>query len=240
MKVLARLFRREAATEAAMPSPERSLPPPSSPARKLTPVPPAAALPLPPPLPPRRAPAPATAPAPALAVAPKELERSLDRAFDQIVQPSGAAAGKAAAATAEDVAAMQSTYLELAVDYCAPIRDVMLEVRWGEPPLGWLEPIRSAVASLRSMAAEVDLDELAARLERFRAVVEAALSAGAAVGEGREALLAAYQPLVEALPKAFELEGERDRREPIILRALLALVPDLSPLAVEKLFAAGL
>src|SRR6185436_14103803 len=51
---------------------------------------------------------------------------------------------------------------------------------------------------------------------------------------------AAYQPLVEALPKAFELEGERDRREPIILRALLALVPDLSPLAVEKLFAAGL
>jgi methylphosphotriester-DNA--protein-cysteine methyltransferase len=45
---------------------------------------------------------------------------------------------------------------------------------------------------------------------------------------------------VAALPAAFELQGERDRREPIVVRALLAQVPGLEPLMVDKLMAAGL
>ena len=218
-----------------MPMPQRSPAPPvaSPPARKLTPVPPAA--PAPPPLP-RRAPP----PAPALAVPRQDLESSVDRAFDHLVAPATAPApGRA---TAEDLAAMQGTYAELAVAYCAPVRNVMLEVRWGEPPLLWLEQVRAALAALRAMAGQVELGELAAALDRFNGEVAAALASGAGSVSGpqRERLLSAYAPLVTCLPGAFDLEGERDRREPIILRALLALVPGLSPLAVEKFFSAGL
>jgi len=49
----------------------------------------------------------------------------------------------------------------------------------------------------------------------------------------------AYAPLRARLPPAFEVEGERDRREPLIVRALLEQVPGLEPVALEALVAAG-
>jgi len=58
-------------------------------------------------------------------------------------------------------------------------------------------------------------------------------------GAARDALLAAYAPLRACLPRAFELDGERDRREPLIVKALLEQVAGLDPLASEKLLAAG-
>jgi hypothetical protein len=229
-----------------MPSPHRSPAPLAPTARKLTPVPPARRLtPVPPPLP-GRPPARAAAPtAPALAVARDELEDSVDEAFEQVVVRSGQTEGPlpaASATTAADLAALHGTYLELAVEYCAPVRNVMLEVRWGEPPMRWLEHVRSALVSLRAMAEQVELGALAAALDRFNAAVDSALGSGEGLlsGTRRDELLAAYAPLCAALPRAFELDGERDRREPIILRAVLLLVPELSPLVVEKLFSAGL
>jgi hypothetical protein len=92
------------------------------------------------------------------------------------------------------------------------------------------------------MSEEVELGALATALAGFNAAVDAALASGEGLlsPERREQLLAAYAPLPAALPRAFDLEGERDRREPIILRALLLLVPELSPLAVERFFSAGL
>ena len=59
-------------------------------------------------------------------------------------------------------------------------------------------------------------------------------------GASRDTLLAAYAPLGACLPSAFALEGERDRREPIVVRALLEQVAGLEPLMVDKLMAAGL
>ena len=59
-------------------------------------------------------------------------------------------------------------------------------------------------------------------------------------GPSRETLLAAYAPLATCLPRAFELEGERDRREPIVVRALLEQVAGLEPLMIDKMMAAGL
>jgi hypothetical protein len=204
-----------------MPSPQQAPVP-----RKLTPVPPAL---------PRRP------PAPPLAAPRAEVEDSIDRAFDHLVAPAKAAGAKPATSAA-DLAELQGTYLELAVAYCAPVRNVMLEVRFGEPPMLWLEQVGSALRALRAMSVEVELGALAAALEGFNGAVAAALASGEAtvIGQHREALLAAYAPLCAALPRAFDLEGERDRREPIILRALLRLVPGLSPLAVDRFFSAGL
>ena len=59
-------------------------------------------------------------------------------------------------------------------------------------------------------------------------------------GPSRDSLLTAYAPLASCLPHAFALEGERDRREPIIVRALLEQVGGLEPLMIDKLMAAGL
>jgi hypothetical protein len=118
----------------------------------------------------------------------------------------------------------------------------MIEVRWGEPPVLWLEFVRSALGALRAMAAEVELPALATALDRFNAAVGAAIASGEAVvgAERRQLLLEAYADLPRCLPRAFDLDGERDRREPIILRCLLMLVPDVMPLTVERFFSAGL
>src|SRR4051794_17207131 len=118
MKVLGKLFRRDPAPEApTMPSPQRSPAPPPLAASQLTPVPPVRRLtPMPPPLP----------GPPALAVARVELEDSVDQAFEQVVVRSGQAEGPppASAATVADLAAVHGTYFELAVEYCAPVRNL--------------------------------------------------------------------------------------------------------------------
>jgi len=59
-------------------------------------------------------------------------------------------------------------------------------------------------------------------------------------GPSRDALLAAYVPLCTCLPRAFDIEGERDRREPLVVRALLEQVAGLDTLMIDKMMGAGL
>ena len=123
------------------------------------------------------------------------------------------------------------------------LRNAMLEVRWGEAQASWLELGVPALKSLRAMAAEVGHTALVAALDGFVGALQAVLEPGQppeVTGSSRDTLLAAYAPLATCLPRAFALEGERDRREPIVVRALLEQVADLEPLMVDKLMAAGL
>jgi hypothetical protein len=145
--------------------------------------------------------------------------------------------------SAADEAALRATFEELAVAHVTPLRNAMLEVRWGEAQASWLELGRPALKSLRGMAAEVGHTELVAALDAFVVALQAVLEPGQppeVTGASRDTLLAAYAPLATCLPSAFALEGERDRREPIVVRALLEQVADLEPLMVDKLMAAGL
>jgi hypothetical protein len=68
--------------------------------------------------------------------------------------------------------------------------------------------------------------------------------AGALVAEARKAVLAAYEPLAQARPALFALDGDGDpagsRREQLIVESLLGQVPGLDPLLVAKLTAVGL
>jgi hypothetical protein len=92
------------------------------------------------------------------------------------------------------------------------------------------------------MAEPLGQTALVEALDRFDAALAEVLAAGqppTPSAAAREALLAAYGPLRASLPRAFELEGERDRREPLIVRALLEQVPGLEPLMIEKMMAAG-
>jgi hypothetical protein len=136
-----------------------------------------------------------------------------------------------------------ATFEELAVGHTAPIRSFMLEVRWGEAQTSWIELARPALKSLRAMASQVEHPTLPAALDAFDAALAELLRPGAApvLGQSaREALLAAYAPLLAAMPGAFELEGERDRREPVVVRALLEQVSGLEPLMIDRMLAAGL
>ena len=124
-----------------------------------------------------------------------------------------------------------------------PIRNAMMEVRFGEAQTSWLELGRPALKSLRSMASEVGHPALVAALDGFVGALQTVLEPGQpaeVTGPTRETLLSAYAPLAMCLPRAFALEGEHDRREPIIVRALLEQVAGLEPLMIDKLMAAGL
>jgi hypothetical protein len=119
----------------------------------------------------------------------------------------------------------------------------MMEVRFGEAQASWLELGRPALKSLRSMASEVGHAALVAAVDGFVGALETVLEPGKppeVTGSLRDSLLAAYAPLANCLPRAFALEGERDRREPIVVRALLEQVAGFEPLMIDKLMGAGL
>jgi hypothetical protein len=147
------------------------------------------------------------------------------------------------ASTESDEAALRETFEELAVAHVSPIRNAMMEVQFGEAQASWLELGRPALKSLRSMASEVGHNALVAALDGFVGAVQSVLEPGKPpdlTGPSRESLLSAYAPLANCLPRAFALEGEHDRREPIVVRALLEQVSGLEPLMIDKLMAAGL
>ncbi|HEY4186219.1 MAG TPA: hypothetical protein VGP07_14175 [Polyangia bacterium] len=171
---------------------------------------------------------------------------SIDLAFESLFISSGgeAATPRAEGAyTAADRKAVMATFEELAVGHTATLRSFMLEVRWGEPQTSWIGLARPALKSLRAMATEVEHPTLPGAIDAFDRALAELLRPGApsvVPTAGREALLAVYAPLIAAIPRAFELEGERDRREPIVVRALLEQVPGLEPLMVDRMMAAGL
>jgi hypothetical protein len=92
------------------------------------------------------------------------------------------------------------------------------------------------------MAARMELADLTAALDEFCAAVDGAIAASSTQidAAGKEELLKRYHRLIELIPRAFELDGERDRREPIIVESLLRQVDGVEKLTIDKLFAAGL
>jgi hypothetical protein len=178
---------------------------------------------------------------------PLSVAGSLDQALEALLPAGGEAARGAmcveGTSTAADRKAVLATFEELAVAHTAPLRSFMLEVRWGEAQTSWIELARPALRSLRAMATQMEHPTLAAAIDGFDAVLGELLRPGTApvvADAARQALLAAYAPLLAAMPRAFELDGERDRREPVIVRALLEQVRGLDPLMIDRLVAAGL
>jgi len=126
--------------------------------------------------------------------------------------------------------------------HVSQVRDVMLELQLGDVACSWVESSKPALRSLRAMAAQMELADLCAALDDFCAAVDAAVAgAGASLGGDRkDELVRRYQRLIELIPQAFALDGERDRREPIILESLLRQVDGVEQVTLDKLFAVGL
>jgi hypothetical protein len=143
--------------------------------------------------------------------------------------------------TPQDLDAVRKTFQEVAVTHVSPVRDAMLELRFGNADPSWLASTRPALSSLREMAAQVDLKDLCAALDEFYTMVNTAAANGTRISDEHKAsLLERYQRLIELIPKAFELDAERDRREPIIIEALLLQIDGVERPTINKLFAVGL
>ena len=86
-----------------------------------------------------------------------------------------------------------------------------------------------------------NLKDLCAALDEFSTMIDTAAARGARISDEHKAnLLGRYQRLIELIPQAFELDAERDRREPIIIEALLLQIDGVERPTMDKLFAVGL
>ncbi len=143
--------------------------------------------------------------------------------------------------TAEDLAAVRDVFNDIAVVHVSQVRDVMLELRFGDADPAWLESTKPALRSLRAMAEQMELVELCGALDTFCVAVDAAVSNRARISDEDKAdLLSRYQILSDLIPQAFELDAERDRREPIIVEALLYQIDGVEKPIIDRLFAVGL
>jgi hypothetical protein len=143
--------------------------------------------------------------------------------------------------TPEDLAEVRKLFHDVAVAHVSQVRDVMLELRYGEAQPSWVESTQPALRSLRAMAGQMELDDLCEALDGFCTAVNAAVSGRARIDDdGKAELLRRYERLIELIPQAFELDAERDRREPIIVESLLYQIPGVEKRTVERLFAVGL
>ena len=140
------------------------------------------------------------------------------------------------------MAEVRALFSEMAVAHARPLRDFMIEVSLssGEPAKEWLDVAAPAATSLRRAAEAVEMPELCAALEGFMAALELVAGERAIHREAKELLLGAYARLVELLPAAFALDGERGRREPIIVRSLLLQVPGVHKMTLDRIYTAGL
>jgi chemotaxis protein histidine kinase CheA len=154
---------------------------------------------------------------------------------------SGASSESDGVSTTADLAEVRRVFNEVAAIHVAQVRDVMLELRYGEAQPSWIESTQPALRSLRAMAGQMELTDLCTALDGFCVAVDAATSGRARIDDaGKAELLRRYERLIELIPQAFELDAERDRREPIIVESLLYQIAGVERRTIEKLFAVGL
>lgn len=173
-----------------------------------------------------------------------QLQAEVDARFSEITasRPPPPAASPTpsehARAAQADAEAVRATFLAIAASYLRQVRDAMLELSYGDAPGIALAPAARAVKVVEDAARKVGdqpfVEKLAALRERL------ARAHHAMSDTARDAILEAYGALVPLAPQQLGLDGERDRREAVIVRALLTQVPSIEKLALEKLFAAGL
>lgn len=175
-----------------------------------------------------------------------KLLTDLDEAFGAIVD-SANGSGRSMRPSASpppnaSIAELRELFSSLAANHMQQVRDFMIGVRWGEAPRDWIPICEPAVASLLRAAKEMDLGDLAKALETYgEALKRAADATGTTIaGQARDGLIGAYGKLADLMPEAFGLDGERGRREAIIVHALLQQVPEVRKITIDKIYAAGL
>lgn len=225
-------------------------PPPPPPEPLMIEAPPMKALPAP-----RSAPAPAPAPRPAPktevidAAGPSDLVDDLIAAVNSTFveeKPNGKNGAHAAVVQPGKLevgsAGVNELFAEIAAQYARPLKECVIELRRGTATRDWVDICRPALSSISKAARSMNIPKAAERMDEL----DAALSKAA---ESREKnltaqeqakLLEKYDRLVEVMPKAFSINDEVNRRDTIIIMALLKQIPEVGRVTIDKLYNAGL
>jgi hypothetical protein len=178
---------------------------------------------------------------------PRRRRSPISEAFDLLVDGDGDGDGDGESRgegvlDASDRKAVQEVFDDLAAEHVEVVRNVMLELEVEDVVCSWIERSKPPLESLRKMAQEMDLGELCEAIDAFCEAIDAAIESGQATvaGARKAELQRRYKRLIELIPQAFALEGERDRREPIIVESLLRQVAGVEKITIDKLFAVGL
>ena len=141
-----------------------------------------------------------------------------------------------------DLSGVRALFGELATNHMRQVRDFMIELRWGATPSTWVAVCEPSVESLRDAAEKIEFTPLADGLRELEVAMRAVDITTTTMIEGpaRDRLLAAHDTLVGVLPETFALDGDRSQREAAILHALLAQIPDVRKVTIDKLYRAGL
>jgi hypothetical protein len=174
-----------------------------------------------------------------------EFQRLLEEVefgFESILSDDAAPATSGTATSEFDSAEVQTLFEQIAVAHARPVRDFMVEIKLGEPPVSWISFCRPAVKALERSAHGMDLRDLAAALDGFATALDlAAEQSGPVVrDQARQMVIDAYGDLIAKMPQAFGLELESNRREAVIVHALLAQVPGLHKVGIDRLYAHGM
>jgi len=143
---------------------------------------------------------------------------------------------------AHDPTELHQLFGQMATSHMRQVRDFIIELRWGPTQTTWIAVCESSVHSLRRAASGLEFTELANALDGFaKAMLSQDLALATIIdGPARDRILAAHEALTQILPETFALDGDRSQREAAILHSLLAQIPDVGKVTIDKLYAAGL
>lgn len=176
-----------------------------------------------------------------------EAGQDIDQLFDLLesgLTPDfpGSSAPYSQAETEADREETTALFSELAVGHARPVREFMLALSLGATNRDWLEITIPVVDSLKSSATAMDNQKLADALENFGQLLQdAGRKASPKInGPERNTLLKAYRDVATELPGAFDISGDMQEREPLLVHYQLRQVPDVHKVTIDKLYAAGL
>jgi hypothetical protein len=191
--------------------------------------------------------APALPPAPvvppALAARASEHEASVDpvdAGFEAIFAPEGKTAPKGSAKQPMPEEPVQ-LFKELALSHLNPVRDLLVELAWGEARKEWLDVCRPAVASLHRSSQQLQNQELSEALQHLATALEHQPSNGklSFSETQKRSLERAYAAVAKLLPNTEPVETDRKRRETFIVQSVLQQVPGLGKLHLDRIYASG-
>lgn len=174
-----------------------------------------------------------------------DFEQDLDAVFASLENQSTApvtAESSEEDFNSHDQQIVEQLFADIAANYARPIKNFMFELKRGTATKDWVEICRPAMQGITRAAEGMGLRQAAQRMMDFEAALSLAQQNEQRVlaGEVRDLLMWCYEDLVKVMPQAFVVGEEEQQREGIIINSLLAQIPDVGRVTIEKLYRAGL
>lgn len=144
-----------------------------------------------------------------------------------------------------DRAAVRELFSEIAAGQAAPVRTFVGSLQTRTANREWLEICRPVMAVLLESATSLELGDATEPMSEFASALDLAAESGQGQdGEiddaSRELILETYGSMAKAFPAAFALGGAENRRDSMLLHALLKQVQGVGIVTLDALYGAGL